>query len=146
MENKYKDTTLKYARYYVDNQSTVRQVAKKFGVSKSQIYYRLSQMTESMFETEQEKELVKRVKGLLEKNRLERHIRGGESTRDKLGARKRKFSCTRVTKEITVYTLSRDAAQEYVTRAYKDKKNLKIHYIRPSIRQGYDVCFSYDRE
>ena len=64
--------------YLVENDLTVRAVAKKFGISKSTVH---KDITQTLKRTNQE--LYKRVKEVLEKNKQERHIRGGEATRKK---------------------------------------------------------------
>lgn len=66
------------AKYLVDNKSTVRAVAKKFGVSKSTVHKDVTQVLKSV-----DANLYKRVKEILEINKSERHIRGGEATRSK---------------------------------------------------------------
>lgn len=64
--------------YMIETKATVRQVAKKFGVSKSTVHKdiveRLPQINKS---------LAAVVKGILEENKAERHIRGGMATREK---------------------------------------------------------------
>ena len=47
--------------------------------------------------------------------------------------------------ETTIYVLSEKDAREKIMEWHKDKKNLKIHYARPSSSdEGYDVAFSYN--
>ena len=83
MRDNKKQETLRYAIYFVVNQTTVRGVAKEFGVSKTLVHKRLSEMSEDMFVYDQNKKIVKEVKKLLEKNKRERHIRGGNATKQK---------------------------------------------------------------
>ena len=66
------------AKYLVDNRSTVRAVAKEFGVSKSTVHKDVTQVLKSV-----DANLYNRVKEILEINKSERHIRGGEATRTK---------------------------------------------------------------
>ena len=66
------------AKYLIDNRSTVRAVAKEFGVSKSTVHKDVTQVLKSV-----DANLYKRVKEILEINKSERHIRGGEATRTK---------------------------------------------------------------
>jgi len=66
------------ARYLIDNKSTVRAVAKEFGVSKSTVHKDVTQVLKDV-----DVSLYKRVKEILEINKSERHIRGGEATRIK---------------------------------------------------------------
>lgn len=69
---------IEYANYFVDTQCTVRKVAQKFNISKSTIYI---QFTE--FLPEIDRDLYLKVRKVLDKNKSERHIRGGISTKKK---------------------------------------------------------------
>ncbi len=64
--------------YIIDTQATVRQAAKVFGVSKSTVH---KDMTERLPRISEE--LALQVKVVLEQNKAERHIRGGEATKKK---------------------------------------------------------------
>lgn len=64
--------------YLVENDLTVRAVARKFGISKSTVHKDVTQTLKK-----NNRELYERVKDVLEKNKRERHIRGGEATRQK---------------------------------------------------------------
>ncbi len=64
--------------YIVKTKATVRQAATVFGVSKSTIH---KDVTERLPRINQE--LAAQVKKVLELNKSERHIRGGEATRRK---------------------------------------------------------------
>ncbi|MGM9632553.1 MAG: sporulation transcriptional regulator SpoIIID [Eubacteriales bacterium] len=64
--------------YLVENQSTVRAVAKKFGISKSTVHKDVTQNLKK-----HNKELYLQVKEILDKNKQERHLRGGEATKQK---------------------------------------------------------------
>ena len=66
------------ATYIIDTNATVRQAAKAFGVSKSTVHKDLSERLEII-----NKPLYRRVKKVLEKNKAERHIRGGIATKRK---------------------------------------------------------------
>ena len=64
--------------YIVEKNATVRETAKKFSISKSTVH---KDVTEKLlYENPQ---LFKRVKAVLEKNKSERHLRGGEATKQK---------------------------------------------------------------
>ena len=65
-------------RYMVENQSTVRAAARKFGISKSTVHKDVSARLKK-----EDPVLYSQVKGLLEINKQERHIRGGLATREK---------------------------------------------------------------
>ncbi len=64
------------ARYIVENEATVRNAAKKFGVSKSTVHKDLTERLKSLNKT-----LYIQAKAVLEQNKAERHLRGGEATR-----------------------------------------------------------------
>lgn len=64
--------------YLVENNLTVRAVAQKFGISKSTVH---KDVTQTLKRTNIK--LYEEVKNVLEKNKQERHIRGGEATRKK---------------------------------------------------------------
>ena len=64
--------------YILDTGATVRATAKVFKVSKSTVHKDVTERLER-----QNPELYARVKGVLEKNKQERHIRGGLATKEK---------------------------------------------------------------
>ena len=66
------------ASYLVENQATVRAVASKFGVSKSTVHKDVSQKLKYINPV-----LYENVKEILCINKAERHLRGGEATRQK---------------------------------------------------------------
>lgn len=66
------------AKYIVENKTTVRDAAKKLGVSKSTIHKDVSERIEEI-----DKALAKKVRVVLDLNLDERHLRGGESTKKK---------------------------------------------------------------
>ena len=65
-------------RYIVDTKSTVRSTAKVFGVSKSTVHMDVTRRLEHI-----DPELHAAVKAVLDENKAERHIRGGNATRKK---------------------------------------------------------------
>ena len=66
------------AQYIIENRTTVRAAAKKFGISKSTVHKDLSERLPAFNQP-----LYLQVKGVLEENKAERHIRGGIATRKK---------------------------------------------------------------
>ena len=66
------------AKYLIDNRATVRTVAREFGISKSTVHKDVTQVLKDV-----DSSLYERVKEILEINKMERHIRGGEATRVK---------------------------------------------------------------
>ena len=64
--------------YLVENKATVRSVAKDFGISKSTVHKDVTQTLKRI-----NKPLYSQVKAILDINKQERHLRGGEATRKK---------------------------------------------------------------
>lgn len=64
--------------YIVENNATVRATAQKFGISKSTVHKDVTQVLKNS-----NKSLYLDVKSVLNKNKEERHIRGGEATKKK---------------------------------------------------------------
>ena len=64
--------------YIVENRATVRQTAARYGISKSTVHkdivYKLKRLNPALYNE---------VKCVLDTNKSERHIRGGEATRKK---------------------------------------------------------------
>ena len=67
-----------FAEYVIDNDATVRSTAKYFGMSKSTVHkdlaYKLKFINSGLYNE---------VRKILELNKSERHLRGGEATRKK---------------------------------------------------------------
>lgn len=66
------------ALYIIENRTTVRAAARKFGISKSTVHKDLSERLPQF-----NRSLYLRVKEVLDQNKAERHIRGGIATRKK---------------------------------------------------------------
>ncbi|OPZ74741.1 MAG: Stage III sporulation protein D [Firmicutes bacterium ADurb.Bin456] len=64
--------------YILETQATVRQAAQIFQVSKSTVHKDMTERLPSL-----NKQLAQEVKTILEFNKAERHLRGGEATRRK---------------------------------------------------------------
>ncbi|KXS45309.1 MAG: putative DeoR family transcriptional regulator, stage III sporulation protein D [Candidatus Frackibacter sp. T328-2] len=69
---------LEVSNYIYETKATVRQAAKVFGVSKSTIHKDITERLSKI-----DGQLADRVKEVLEYNKAERHIRGGEATKRK---------------------------------------------------------------
>ncbi len=80
MENsiKYNDRCIALAEYLIENSSTVRETAAEFGISKSTVHKDITERLRRLSPS-----LHKDVKRVLDKNKSERHLRGGEATREK---------------------------------------------------------------
>lgn len=66
------------AHYTIDHNSTVRSTAKKFGISKSTVHKDLTERLPQI-----DHHLAGEVREVLEINKQERHIRGGQATKEK---------------------------------------------------------------
>ena len=69
---------LEISNYILETEATVRQVARNFGVSKSTVH---KDVTERLPQIN--RHLARQIKKILEKNKAERHRRGGEAPRRK---------------------------------------------------------------
>ena len=73
-----KERVLKLGEYISDTHATVRETARRFGVSISTVHkdmtQKLSALDPAMYEV---------VRSVLEENKAERHLRGGEATKRK---------------------------------------------------------------
>lgn len=78
MKNDLEERAVRLAQYIVENKATVRTAAKRFGVSKSTVHKDLTERLEKMNPA-----LYIQAKAVLEQNKAERHLRGGEATRIK---------------------------------------------------------------
>ena len=78
MKSYIEERAVEIAKYIIDNNATVRQTAKQFGISKStvpkDVTERLSQVNPT---------LAREARKVLDVNKSERHIRGGLATREK---------------------------------------------------------------
>ena len=72
------------AIYITENQATVRAAAARFGVSKSTVHKDLTDRLRR-----QNRSLYLQVRAVLDRNKAERHLRGGEATRRKYRQQKR---------------------------------------------------------
>lgn len=78
MNRDYKGRAVVLGEYILDTGATVRAAAKVFKVSKSTVHKDVSERLKI-----EEPELYLQVKAVLEKNKSERHIRGGMATKEK---------------------------------------------------------------
>ncbi len=72
------ERAIEIAQYIVEEEATVRQAAKRFGVSKSTVH---KDITERLGEVQPQ--LAAQARVVLDVNKSERHIRGGMATREK---------------------------------------------------------------
>ncbi len=83
------DRAVMLGTYILENQTTVRAAAKKYGISKSTVHKDVSERLPYI-----QPELAEQVHAVLLKNKQERHIRGGMAT-------KRKYARLRQAKQKT---------------------------------------------
>ncbi|MBD5111909.1 MAG: hypothetical protein HDT42_05155 [Ruminococcaceae bacterium] len=77
-------------KYIIENNATVRAAAREFGISKSTVHQDITAKLEKT-----DKALYDEVKNVLDRNKQERHIRGGEATKRKYQElSKKRFSNT----------------------------------------------------
>ena len=62
---------MEIARYIIDNKATVRQAAKKYGISKSTVHKDITERLKQISPA-----LAVKTRVVLDVNKLERHIRG----------------------------------------------------------------------
>ncbi len=78
MQNYIRKRAVKIARYILQTSDTVRGTAEVFGISKSTVHKDVSERLPRI-----SKELADEVRNVLDRNKAERHLRGGEATRKK---------------------------------------------------------------
>jgi len=66
------------ANYIIENNATVRQTAKRFGISKSTVHKDVAERLVHINPS-----LAKQARVVLDINKSERHIRGGMATKEK---------------------------------------------------------------
>ena len=78
MKDYIEERAIDIANYIIENNATVRQTAKAFGISKSTVH---KDVTERLMQINPT--LAKEARKVLDVNKQERHIRGGMATKEK---------------------------------------------------------------
>ena len=78
MKGNMEERAERLAQYIIENRTTVRAAAQKFGISKSTVHKDISERLPQF-----NRVLYQQVKEVLEVNKAQRHIRGGIATRKK---------------------------------------------------------------
>ncbi|HEX3033111.1 MAG TPA: sporulation transcriptional regulator SpoIIID [Bacillota bacterium] len=78
MQEYIRKRVVEICNYILESQATVRQAAGVFGVSKSTVHKDMTDRLPTI-----NKQLAMQVKRILDTNKAERHLRGGEATRKK---------------------------------------------------------------
>lgn len=76
--NTIEERTVRIANYIIETKCTVRDAAKKFGISKSTVHKDVTERLRKINES-----LADKIKIILNENKSERHIRGGIATKNK---------------------------------------------------------------
>lgn len=78
MKETVEERAVELGEFIAANKATVRMAAKKYGISKSTVHKDVSQRLCTLNPS-----LYAEVKAVLEHNKSERHLRGGEATKNK---------------------------------------------------------------
>ena len=78
MNGAYERRAAEVGEYIIENNATVRAAAKRFGISKSTVHKDVAERLYAISPS-----LHRQVREVLDRNKSERHIRGGEATRRK---------------------------------------------------------------
>ena len=78
MKDYIEERAIEIANYIIENNATVRQTAKAFGISKSTVHKDVSDRISLINPF-----LATQVRKVLDLNKSERHIRGGLATKEK---------------------------------------------------------------
>ncbi len=78
MKGNIEERAVMLAQYIIEKNSTVRDAAKQFGVSKSTVH---KDIAERLYKIN--RDLFSQARTVLDKNKAERHIRGGLATKEK---------------------------------------------------------------
>ena len=85
MKGAVEGRAIELGEYIIENNATVRAAAKKFHISKSTVHKDVSDRLRVV-----NPQLYVRVRSVLDINKAQRHIRGGNATRDKYREEARK--------------------------------------------------------
>ena len=80
MKGYIEERAIEIARYIIDNNTTVRQAAKHFGISKSTVHKDVNRTSGKKINAS----LAAETRKVLDVNKSERHIRGGLATKEKV--------------------------------------------------------------
>ena len=78
MKDYIEERAVEVAYYIIETRATVRQAAKKFGISKSTVHKDCAERLRTINPS-----LAMEVRKVLDVNKQERHIRGGLATKEK---------------------------------------------------------------
>ena len=78
MQEHIRERVLTLSNYIIESGATVRQTAHKYGISKSTVHKDVTERLPQLSEV-----TAARVRSILDQNKAQRHLRGGEATRQK---------------------------------------------------------------
>ena len=78
MKTYIEERAIEIANYMIENNATVRQAAKNFGISKSTVHKDVTERLEQVNPA-----LAAEARKVIDVNKSERHIRGGMATKEK---------------------------------------------------------------
>ena len=78
MKTYIEERAIEIANYIIENNATVRQAAKNFGISKSTVHKDVTERLEQVNPS-----LAAEARKVIDVNKSERHIRGGMATKEK---------------------------------------------------------------
>ncbi|MCI7105399.1 sporulation transcriptional regulator SpoIIID [Brotaphodocola sp.] len=78
MKTYIEERAIEIANYMIENNATVRQAAKNFGISKSTVHKDVTERLEQVNPS-----LAAEARKVIDVNKSERHIRGGMATKEK---------------------------------------------------------------
>lgn len=78
MKTYIEERAIDIANYMIENNATVRQAAKNFGISKSTVHKDVTERLEQVNPS-----LAAEARKVIDVNKSERHIRGGMATKEK---------------------------------------------------------------
>lgn len=78
MKSYIEERAVEIAQFIIENNATVRQTAKKYGISKSTVHKDVTERLQVINPS-----LAVQTRVVLDLNKSERHIRGGMATREK---------------------------------------------------------------
>ncbi|WP_058486007.1 sporulation transcriptional regulator SpoIIID [Defluviitalea phaphyphila] len=78
MKGYIEERAIEVAKFIIASNATVRETAKKFGISKSTVHKDVTERLEKI-----NPELAVKARKVLEFNKAERHLRGGLATKEK---------------------------------------------------------------
>lgn len=80
MKDYIEERAIEVGQYVVEHGATVRQTAQNFGISKSTVHKDITTRL-----THIQPELARQAQAVLQINKAQRHIRGGQATKEKYG-------------------------------------------------------------